>query len=684
LKAAATASTIDPATVERERQSLPQSFKKITDYLFGVANAMMQSASVNDQTFKAFLGAAASASDIRGAEAALKGVKVKGAKISVLSTWGSLLRPDLFMPVWKGVLGGVSEELGIERFVGDDSDPDEYFAFMGDLAGACRDLGISNLLEAAFYLSQYKAKQDTYLLLRSEASSKWNDQEGVSYHFGTNVINSGRLLTGARVVFRRTDDGKMLFTGYGKIGVVEGMGLKVDGERSYFERVAHLEDYQKLDPPVVADAGTIRKLESLDTWNDQNSIVTISKEIFDTVSGSSAPPELDPFQKVAVAHLYSGKNVIFYGSPGTGKTRTAKLICKAVLHGEERSAFVVETANAEWTNADLVMGFRPSGGSFVPAPGFLTRAVERCWERLATAKRPFWLVVDELNRANLDLAFGKVFTLLDLEYRGSTSLLTDESTESGTGTGRPDLMVPYSFRIIGTMNVQDRALLFSLGYAFMRRFAFVKEASQLADDATPPDVQFEAATKDVAAARLQAAVSWLKSTTGSALKSEVEQSIRGLKGLRRASPAEDVATIEEVDLDGAIGKLNGRKARLDLPGGAVDLDPVEALLVIAKVATDLPVVEIGQALVMDAAKFLAVYVSKFADGDVPSVLDEAVCAYVLPQFEFFIPQLRKAKMLGDKESQASWDLVTACASLLGMKRTAWRLSEAKKSFTVLA
>jgi hypothetical protein len=92
-----------------------------------------------------------------------------------------------------------------------------------------------------------------------------------------------------------------------------------------------------------------------------------------------------------------------------------------------------------------------------------------------------WLVVDELNRADIDKAFGELFTLfagekVELPVQDDTGkpivlvppgTAIDESAEHAI-TQQPD------WRMIGTMNTFDKASLFQLSYAFMRRFAFVE------------------------------------------------------------------------------------------------------------------------------------------------------------------------------------------------------------------
>jgi hypothetical protein len=136
----------------------------------------------------------------------------------------------------------------------------------------------------------------------------------------------------------------------------------------------------------------------------------------------------------------------------------------------------VATATADWTTFDTIGGYLPaSDGRLVFAPGLVLRCLER----------GKWLVIDELNRADIDKAFGPLFTLL-----------------AGTGSGRPNAGVvlpfmgadgkpvemtwaetradgagPYtltpSWRLIGTLNVSDKTTLFQLSFAFLRRFAIV-------------------------------------------------------------------------------------------------------------------------------------------------------------------------------------------------------------------
>lgn len=174
----------------------------------------------------------------------------------------------------------------------------------------------------------------------------------------------------------------------------------------------------------------------------------------------------------AVTALRSGKHLLLSGPPGTGKSTVAVALCRAVRDEQ----FDVATATADWTTFDTIGGYLPSQDSqLVFQPGIVLRCLSR----------GRWLVVDELNRADIDKAFGPLFTLLagtgsDRPNEGVVLPFTGKdgkNIELTWAKTRTDGAGPYvltpAWRLIGTLNVSDKATLFQLSFAFLRRFAVV-------------------------------------------------------------------------------------------------------------------------------------------------------------------------------------------------------------------
>ncbi len=178
------------------------------------------------------------------------------------------------------------------------------------------------------------------------------------------------------------------------------------------------------------------------------------------------------------AALLSGKHVILTGPPGTAKTTLSQAIAEVALAAGLCQGYTLTTATADWTTYETIGGLRPTpSGELEFSEG----------QFLAAIRAHRWLVIDELNRSNFDRAFGQLFTVLSgqpvvLPYSRSGQLRSRPLTLVPEGADAPSgeldvLQVPASWRIVATMNVFDKTLLFEMSFALMRRFAFIEVPS---------------------------------------------------------------------------------------------------------------------------------------------------------------------------------------------------------------
>jgi len=201
-------------------------------------------------------------------------------------------------------------------------------------------------------------------------------------------------------------------------------------------------------------------------------------------------------QKTMIDHSsIKFKNIILQGPPGTGKTRLALQIAEwltddtaekslSIMDAVEAKIFtkepdIEENAYVEliqfhpsYTYDDFVRGIKVNVGEkgiSYDVENKILAKIARDADAPENQDKAFVLIIDEINRANLNTVLGEL--IYALEYRGKSVSTMYEFEKSRK------LIIPQNLYIIGTMNTADRSVS-HLDYAIRRRFTFIPVESR--------------------------------------------------------------------------------------------------------------------------------------------------------------------------------------------------------------
>lgn len=270
--------------------------------------------------------------------------------------------------------------------------------------------------------------------------------------------------------------------------VTKGIHNTANGEEIEFELV------EKLEIPVHwNDLKNNAALQHCEVFiNNQGSLFKLSEEEYDIIreiidnknivtekllqssnikkykfTDDSDKPfisESDFLQTVAL--LKRKKNIILQGPPGVGKTFIARKLAYEIMQEVKDANIEMVQFHQSYSYEDFIQGLRPTQkGGFDLKDGIF---YSFCQRALAHPDRPFFFIIDEINRGNLSKIFGELMMLIEADKRDEKFALKLTYAEDEEDR----FYVPSNLFIIGTMNTADRSLAI-VDYALRRRFAFI-------------------------------------------------------------------------------------------------------------------------------------------------------------------------------------------------------------------
>jgi len=183
------------------------------------------------------------------------------------------------------------------------------------------------------------------------------------------------------------------------------------------------------------------------------------------------------------------RNRIFFGAPGTGKSYCLNKE-KDELLGENCKDYERVTFYPDYAYANFVGTYKPTPYTdnegkdlitykYIPGP-FMRMYVKSLKNTKTNNLKPFLLIIEEINRANVAAVFGDIFQLLDRDDNNISEYPIQASEDikkhlkeklGGNIEDYAEIKIPDNLFIWATMNSADQGV-YPMDTAFKRRWEF--------------------------------------------------------------------------------------------------------------------------------------------------------------------------------------------------------------------